>query len=405
MSSATGTSTKKRKADEISADVESLAEDEVPHLPAPVWGGILDFMPYGEVRSALLVGKHIAVEAAKYVKTISILKPSEMHVPATRRFPNIVKVCIFCLLQGTGEFDGDGDENFTLSLETASSTAPFLAGFPKLEKAFIGGRLKRRLVDEDQEIQAEDENQEIQIHTCYNTIYNIFFSGPNEHAEIFRGLVVSLCGAFKTGLLSPDVTIIGVYAHQWDDVRPCRRSRERTETHSCSWCRNYCKHFPLPHIFRKGLVAPHTNFCLQTREFWETIKSRQGGKQAIQNISEKVLCNELEYRLNQKVFSLRSSNNIPPDVEQHMQNENLSCLRVWWFSRANLLEIDEMIKAGLDPTRIRGEYFRSRLPVEVEKTFPDWNEYAWAESTVKELSSRGFPIDPDSSIVSVDDTM
>ena len=72
------TTTKKRNADEISDDEMSVAEDEVPHLPAPLWGGILDFMPYGEVRSALLVGKHIAVEAVKYVKTISVLKPAEM---------------------------------------------------------------------------------------------------------------------------------------------------------------------------------------------------------------------------------------------------------------------------------------------------------------------------------------
>ena len=45
MSSTTGASTKKRKADERAVR--------------------LDLMPYGEVRSALLVGKHIAVKAAK----------------------------------------------------------------------------------------------------------------------------------------------------------------------------------------------------------------------------------------------------------------------------------------------------------------------------------------------------
>ena len=117
------TTTKKRKADEISDDEMSVAEDEVPHLPAPLWGGILDFMPYGEVRSALLLGKHIAVEAVKYVKTISFLKPAEMHVPATRRFPNIEEVRILCLLQGSGEFDDDecGEPRAAVSMEHAQA--------------------------------------------------------------------------------------------------------------------------------------------------------------------------------------------------------------------------------------------------------------------------------------------
>ena len=51
-------SSRKRKADELSSDDSG----DLPHLPAPVWGHVLDFMPYTEVRSVLLVGKHIAVE-------------------------------------------------------------------------------------------------------------------------------------------------------------------------------------------------------------------------------------------------------------------------------------------------------------------------------------------------------
>ena len=68
---------RKRKADELSDDsgdpaaVAAAAEDvSAPaHLPAPVWGHVLDFMAYADVRSALLVGKHMAVEAAKHVQT------------------------------------------------------------------------------------------------------------------------------------------------------------------------------------------------------------------------------------------------------------------------------------------------------------------------------------------------
>ena len=383
MSSTTGTSAKKRKADEISDDEGSAAED-VPHLPAPVWGGILDFMPYGEVRSALLVGKHIAVEAVKYVKTISVLKPSEMYVPATRRFPNIEEVRILCLLQGSGEFDDDDDgeasrvayEHYTLSLETAYSATPFFTGFPKLKKAFIGGRLKYR-----------------HEHIYFSTFlahYDDICSGPNNHEEIFRGLVMSLGGAFKTGLLSHDVTIQGVDHNNWSLVRPCHQSGERTETHSCSWCRNVVEQFPIPHIlseFRNGSVAYIENtcnmYCLKRSEFWAVLNRRPGGKQAILRASEEMLCGKLRGSLRD-----RSPKHVPPDVFI----KNYTRLVVWSLSETSLSEIDEMIKAGFDPKRIRTEYLRSLFAW----CFSSWEKHtltAWTKSTVAELSSRGFPVD------------
>jgi hypothetical protein len=54
-------------------------------------------MPYADVRSALLVGKYIAVEAAKHVQTLNIMKEGEMYIPAARRFANAEEVNILCL--------------------------------------------------------------------------------------------------------------------------------------------------------------------------------------------------------------------------------------------------------------------------------------------------------------------
>ena len=87
--------TKKRKADEMSED----SDDVDHHLPAPVWGHVLDYMPYGEFRSALLVGKHIAVDAVQYVQVLNVMTASEMHVPAARRFANVDTVNILGFLQ------------------------------------------------------------------------------------------------------------------------------------------------------------------------------------------------------------------------------------------------------------------------------------------------------------------
>jgi hypothetical protein len=213
------------------------------------------------------------VEAAKYVETISILKPSEMHIPAARRFTNIGKVRIFCLLQGTGQYNNANYETYTLSLETASSTAPFLAGFPKLKVAVIGGRLNRRHEDDESGIQT------------YLTEYNSSCSGPNDHEEIFRGLVVSLGGAFKTGLLSQGVTIEGLNPLNWNLVRPCR-SRNAHENDPCSWCRNICRQFPLTHVLQEGfLTSIDYWYCLNKKELWAirvqagfTPESKAGGR-------------------------------------------------------------------------------------------------------------------------------
>ena len=123
--SSTSPTSKKRKADDISDE----PVNSVPHLPAPIWGGILDFMPYSEVRTALLIGKHIAVEAVKYVTTVNVTKSSEMYIPAARRFPNVEKLKILCLLEGglDGEFCNYGTERFTILLETAHSIPSFLS--------------------------------------------------------------------------------------------------------------------------------------------------------------------------------------------------------------------------------------------------------------------------------------
>lgn len=55
-------------------DAARAATKDQHHLPAEVWGHVLDYMSYDEVRSALLVGKVIANEAVDYVQRLNIMK-------------------------------------------------------------------------------------------------------------------------------------------------------------------------------------------------------------------------------------------------------------------------------------------------------------------------------------------
>merc|ERR1719183_2901221 len=104
MSSPTRTtSTNKRKVDALGdsgdsgrpaaiarlKDATSVSDPSfptTPHIPPPVWGRVLDFMPYEEVRSASLVGNIIANEAVKYVRTLNFTKSCQLDGPSVRRF-------------------------------------------------------------------------------------------------------------------------------------------------------------------------------------------------------------------------------------------------------------------------------------------------------------------------------
>ena len=81
-----------RPAPALRADAKKPApkaaddDDDGLHLPSPVWGHVLDYMPYDEVRSALLISKMLANEAVKYAHTLNIMKVYQMDGPADSIF-------------------------------------------------------------------------------------------------------------------------------------------------------------------------------------------------------------------------------------------------------------------------------------------------------------------------------
>ena len=136
------------------------------------------------------------------------------------------KLKILCLLEGVRELCKYGTERFTISLEAAHSTPSFLSSFPRLKTAFVGGRLKN------------DDNK------ILDSVYKQHASiGPEHHEEIIRGLIFTTAGAFKSGLLSPNLsTIGGINPYSWSAIRPCRFS----PTEACIQCSFLCRHLPLP---------------------------------------------------------------------------------------------------------------------------------------------------------------
>ena len=140
-----GGASRKRKARELepsddeTEDEETERSEYIPSLPATCLASVLNFMLYSDVRKCMLVGKIMPNEVAKHVEALTIDTEAGMDVPAARRFPNVKKVNIACLLK-CKVLDKHGYAGrYNLSPLVAPKVVPFLSMFPRLEKCFIGG--------------------------------------------------------------------------------------------------------------------------------------------------------------------------------------------------------------------------------------------------------------------------
>ena len=253
MSHGTSTSSRKRKvdalefADDGSASSPSRrklkvadATTSAAHLPAPCLAAILNFMEYADVRRCLLAGTIMAVDAARHVEVLNIMNASELVPSAARRFANVTEVNILSLL----DTDEDGDED-TLSVGTASRSVLFLASFPKLKRAYLGGLWG-------------NSKFSYSHHSCQE---------PKDHLSVFRGLVDHLCGAFRSRSLSPSLHLEGVF----DDQLDCYDG-EREDGHRCRYCWNIFTSFPPALVL--GKIPERHSMCLSYSERIEALATR-----------------------------------------------------------------------------------------------------------------------------------
>ena len=380
---------RKRKADELSDDsgdpaaVAAEDVDQPAHLPAPVWGHVLDFMPYADVRLALLVGKPMAVEAAKHVQTLNIMKTVEMYIPAARRFANVEEVNILCLLEGTGEMDEEDDEvyeKFTIS-EAASNRIPsFISSFPKLKSSFFGGVLL---------VEARATNVRYMYgsigHTCV---------GPDNHREVFRSLVLSLLGAFNTGALRREVELPRL-ARSLQKASPCAEDSHDLGTHPCQRCRNCIQYLPKDSIYATIYKFPKY-FCLNADAIWRLLLERPGIEMGIKCISENILCQIVRQELRIGRITGESESAVER-LSQKWRFDNQLPLRLWFLPESAFEKLDDLMKRGLESGQIRRRYFfeRSGHRIGVNNSIRS-NFSVWSKSAVEGLAARGFPVDCDS---------
>ena len=374
------TSSRKRKADR-SDDTDTdnckrpARENTTPHLPPPVWGHVLDYMPYSEVRSALLVGKEIANEAVKYVKTLNVLKDCELDVPAARRFPMVEELNILCLLKK--ELDIRGWDKIFVLPHVAISIPHFVREFRGLKNLYFGGIRP-----------SSDKRPGTKF--FYKPLLHC---EPENHAELYRSLIASLLGAYNTRALSQNVTLHDGTLDGLSEIRkPLCYLAEDSDDERCEWCENLCKFLPLQHheLFRDEWL------CLDDETRNGILRARQGGPELIKSM----LCNDIVIALERSIRYHAVENDTEEEREywQKLRSYGVSSeiADVIFFDETDLEDVDQMLHSlGLKPNDIPKEILYEKLNIGQHDREYD----VWIKSSVERFVTRGYPLDPGDLVV------
>ena len=380
-------SDRKRKAEDVAGDEAhakrpahanlkpppthtTVTEPMAPHIPAPVWGHVLDYMPYGEVRSALLVGKVIAVEAVKHVQTINIMNGWEMDVPAARRFANVTEVNVLSLFRFHSQ---DEEDNYYLKLceTTAERMVPFIVGFQKLQRVRSGG------VGVDNNFQTYDDARR----------YADLIEADNSD-KILHALISSFIGSFSTRMLPTTVEslfgITSILKHIL--IRPCRSGHARggAPPKSCKYCSKVLKYFPIKDLITpKSPVTRRSFTCLSTLEELDVLVDRQGFKERCRELSEKYLVGFVLASLSE--FDIKDDG-----LCERLQNMGVTAkYKVYLYLDSDgMAKTDRLISLGFDPKSVSQEYLYDQL--QIGRNDREYDVYD--KSTFEFLVSRGFPL-------------
>jgi len=227
-------------------------------FPAPVWGNVLNYLPYEDVRSNLMICKMMANEASGHVDTLNIFRGSELYVPAVRRrFPNIKYVRLFCFATST---TADSPTSAgQLALDAMWRVVPFLSSFEKrLEEVFFGGY---RHAFGMFVLNRPPRNVQERIHAKLESRVYLDFLDSFLAAIKAGGLV---CPRFTPGLTSA-----------YPAARICAGRKEDPSMRKCRRCRDILTLLPGNHY----KVMSQSEFCLSTVDRMEILHSRPEASQ------------------------------------------------------------------------------------------------------------------------------
>ena len=336
-----------------------------PTLPAAVWGRVLDYLLYDEVRQAILANKFMANTVPSYVEAIWIRKPSNLDAVAARRFPNVKYVRIECLTRW------DDKETCILSATTARRAVPFLIGFSKLKGFFIGGN------NPDPEVSGFG----------YSPKHCVF---PDDHEDLMRGMTRSLCNAFESRALSQQIRVLG-FLGDYTRTHVCRPARA-IEGRPCKLCKEICVTFPrsfVKRVYRKedsrsDILRDMSDICMTSRDFVTALKARLDGEAFLRDEGKGMVRSIITDQL--CFFDLDRENANDARIIHRLEEEGINePTAIIWYDDDSFISLKCIFENGFDPKTLTKEEVMESIDIEGPRAIFD--------TTLDRLCNLGIPLD------------
>ena len=228
--------------------------DSPAHLPATCLAAVLNFMWYTDVRQCMLAGKMMAVESARHVETLNIVKASELDAPSARRFRNVSEVNVLCLVSRK--------RYYKISSDAVMRVVPFLSSIPNLDRVFLGGLFS-----------CSRNNGNVVWHPMVYSEHGCV--APREHQAVFKALVKNIVGGFKSRTLSQSLDVSGILGGEEVTQLECAVLDERPDR-PCQVCRHVLSSFPLHLLLKTSSPWKSDYFCFLCVSEVDSIRAMLG---------------------------------------------------------------------------------------------------------------------------------
>lgn len=217
---------------------------------------------------------------------------------------------------------------------------------------------------------------------------------PANHDEIYRSLIASLLGAYKTRALSQNVILHNNALDGIDVLRePLCELAGDSDDGRCEWCENLCKFLPLQH---RDFFLFAGMMCLDDETRNRILRSRPGGVQCIRASQCKDVVNALVDII--QIHTVQNDTKEEQEYWEKLRSHGVTSesAHIITVLEEDLEDVDQMLHScGLKPSDVPKEMLYRNLYI----AEPDREYDVCAKSTVERFVARGYPLDPGDLVV------
>ena len=214
-------------------------------LDAGLWANVASGLEFGEMIHFSSTCKTFYKDVAPLIEEIKVMSPAHMHVIPARRFRGVKKVIVACLIT---EKKVEGQHpRLHFNDEAATRFVSFLAAFPLLNYAMIGG------IDS-----LWDGGKEVKPYIWLNHRFD--YDQARFNRKWLNSQISSMCGGYTSGLLPSTLTIDGLFPGKCVREIVSPSDQEAFSTSECRFCKIVCESMPIrqvPSLLPRRISLPN----------------------------------------------------------------------------------------------------------------------------------------------------